>query len=78
LTSSFLNEHPKIKGIIINEAERLVEDGKSLIDFQILQPPTASEFNKFISQDDIRVRLPYVGIIKAGKDGKIVTIGNIP
>ena len=81
LTPNFLGTYNKVKAIIITETERLQaenDDTQLAVDFRILQPPTVEPFTKHISEPAIRVFLPYVGIIKAGKDGKIVTVGNIP
>ena len=76
-TPAFLTSHPKLKGIVITETERLTDNVDVIVDFQILNPPTGEEFIKVISQPDIKSFLPFVGNIKAGKDGKIAVVKKI-
>ena len=63
--------------MVITETERFGPNGVDKMDFRILQAPTGNTFLNFISSN-VRVFLPYVGIVKAGKDGKIVVVKQIP
>lgn len=79
LTGDFLSQFPRLKGIVITETERYFSSSNDkLLDFRILQSPTYDPFIDRISSDDVRTYLPYVGIIKATKEGKISVLQNIP
>ena len=78
-TSDFLASHSKLKGIVIIETERPITplNGFSMLDFQILNPPTGADFINFISKPEIKFSLPFVGNLKAGADGKIAVVKQI-
>ncbi len=77
LTATILNQFENLKGIVINEAVRLYKNTDIGVDFRILENPTYEPFIKRISSDDVRTYLPYVGILKSDKNGKIYALSLI-